>query len=338
MTANPPTCRKCGSPVTPGMKFCESCGAKIEALPACPQCGAALVSNVKFCETCGAPVGLAAVPVKATPAETAPAVAPVAAPLPPVPETPPVQEVKPPAAVPVKVEEKTIPVPEEKPAPPKLPVKAEEKIVPVPEEKPAPAPAQVKVPPKTEKARDVPKEAGVKKPIPQQTMVIAGIIVLALLGAAVYFVVLPMINGPAMTSQNQQVPTVTTSPVSSSVTPATPAETSQDATVSFTPGPTQVPPSNRVIILDTERDPISSMISVTFRGGEGQYGVSEILVKLTRSDGTVVTKTFKPDVVGSGVTLEGTTKTDRIEVTTYFYTGEKYKIIDQIFEYKKRGG
>ena len=142
------------------------------------------------------------------------------------------------------------------------------------------------MPPKTEKAKDIPKETGPKKPIPQQTLAIAGILVLALLGAAVYFVVLPMITGPATTSQNQQAPTGTTSP-SSSANPVTPAGASQASTVSLTPGPTQVPPSNRVIVLDAERDPITSIVSVTFRGGEGQYGVSQIMVTLTRSDGSV---------------------------------------------------
>jgi uncharacterized OB-fold protein len=391
MTANSMTCQKCGSPVTPGMKFCESCGAKIEVSPACPQCGAALVPNVKFCENCGAPVSPAAVPMKATPEKTAPVIAMVTAPLPPLPETPPVQKVKPPAEPLVKVEEKTAPViamvtaplpplpetppvqkvkppaeppvtveektapvvapvtaplpplPETPPAqkvkpPAEPPVTVEEKTAPVPEEKPAPAPAPVKVPPKTEKAKDVPKETGPKKPIPQQTMVIAGIIVLALLGALVYFVVLPMISGPAATSQNQQAPMVTMGPVSSSATQATQAGTSQAATVSFTPGPTQVPPSNRVVILDAERDPISSIVSVTFKGGEGQYGVSQIMVTLTRSDGSSETKSFKPDTIGSGVTFQGTPKTDRLEATSYFFSGEQYKIIDQIFEYKKRSG
>jgi len=93
-----------------------------------------------------------------------------------------------------------------------------------------------------------------------------------------------------------------------------------------------------VIVIDTERDPITSEVTATFRGGEGQYGVSQIVVMLTRSDGIVETKSFKPATVGSGVTLQGTTRTDRIEVTVYFYTGEHYKIIDQIFEYKKRTG
>jgi len=251
----------------------------------------------------------------------------------------PVPEVKPvPPAALVKAEEKPEPVPEVKPVPPAAPVKAEEKPEPVPEVKPVPPALPVKIPLTPEKVKDVPKATGPKKPMPQQTMIIAGIVVLALLGALVYFIALPMITGPAATSQNQQVPVVTMAPVSSSATQATQAGTSQASTVSLTPGPTQVPPSNRVVILDAERDPISSMVSVTFKGGEGQYGVSTIVVTLTRSDGSTETKSFKPVTIGSGVTFQGTPKTDRLEATSYFYSGEQYKIIDQIFEYKKRTG
>jgi len=330
MMANSQTCSKCGSPVTPGMKFCESCGAKIPALPACPQCGATLMANAKFCESCGARVSPAAAPVVPATSEAVPVAAPVAPPVQKVPDTPPVQAVRPPAERPVIGEEKTVPAPVEKPEPPEPPVKGEEKIT--------PAPVQVKAPPKPKKIEEGPRETGPKKPVPQTMMIIAGIIILAILGAVVYFGVLPMMTGPAVTSQNPLVPAITTAPVGASGTPATTADNSQAGTGSLIPGPTQIPPSNRVVILDAERDPISSLVSVTFRGGEGQYGVREIRVTLTRSDGTSETKTFKPDTVGSGVTFQGTPKTDRIEATTYFFTGEQYKILDQIFEYKKRTG
>jgi len=315
MTANQETCQKCGSPVTPGMKFCESCGAKIEPLPACPQCGAPLVPEVKFCESCGAPVSPVAAPVKEAmvkeaPAEAAPAVAAPAEPAP--------------AAAPVP------------------PVKAEEKPVPEPEKKPEPAPAPVTVQPPPEKAKQAATETGPKKPLSRQTMIIAGVVVLALLGAAVYFVVLPMLSSgsgtPAQNPQGLPVLPVPTAAHSSPVPPATTAGTGQAGTVSLVTGPTQVPPSNRIVILDAERDPISSVVTVTFKGGAGQYGVREIAVTLTRSDGSQESKTFKPNAIGDGVTIQGTQKTDRVEATTYFYTGEQYKILDQIFEYKKRGG
>jgi hypothetical protein len=302
MTANPQTCRKCGSPVTSGMKFCESCGAKIEALPACPQCGAPLVPDVKFCESCGAPVGPAAPPAAVKPAETVPVAAPVS------------------------------------PAPEKPPVKAMEKTLPAPEEKTAPAPAPVKELPKAGKAVVAPKEAGPKKPIARQTMIIAGIVVLALLGAAVYFVVLPMFPGSGIPGQAPQASAGTTSPGSPSGAQAATGGTGQAGTLSLTAGPTQVPPKNLALVVDVERNAISHDITVTFQGGDGQYGVRELVVTLTRSDGTVETKSFRPNNRGDSITLKGTDKTDRVEVTANYFNGDTYKIVDQVFEYKKRIG
>jgi len=348
MTANQTTCPKCGSPVTPGMKFCESCGAKIEALPVCPQCGAVIAPNVKFCETCGAPV-------KATKEASVP----VAAPVTPVPEPAPVKEAAPPVQPPVKEKPaevapvaaaapatvtpspKTLPVKETSPLA-EPPAKAEEKPAPVPEEKPAPAPVPVKEPAKTEKVMGVQKETGPKQPGSSKTILIAGIIILALLAAAVYFVGLPMLSGSGTPIPNPPVSPVTTNsgsyPVSSSQIPATTAVTSQSGTFSLTPGPTQVPPSNLGLIIDVERDAITHMITVTFQGGAGQYGVRELVVTLTRSDGTVETKSFKPENRGSFITIKGTEKTDRVEITANYYNGESYKVVDQIFEYKKRTG
>lgn len=353
MTENPQICQKCGSPVTPGMKFCESCGAKVEALPACSRCGAPLPPKVKFCESCGAPVTTGV-------AQAAQAISPAVSPAPGEPEKFTVPEVKAPAEVTAKAVTSpaadvnvpaepaavvaaaaaTIsPVPDT-PASPETkpsakPAKAQKKTAAAPEEKPVPA---VKEPVMAEKAKDVPKETGPKKPMSQTTMIIAGVLVLALLGAAAYFVVLPMLSGSGTPVQNPPVLPVPTGTGSASGTAVPTMDATSPGAVSLTTGPTQAPPANRVIILDAERDPISSKVTVTFRGGAGQNGVREIQVTLTRSDGTLETKAFKPDAIGSGVTLQGTAKTDRVEATTYFYTGEQYKILDKIFEYKKRGG
>jgi hypothetical protein len=355
MTANPQTCPKCGSPVTPGMKFCESCGAKIEALPACPQCGAPLVPNVKFCESCGAPVSPVAAPVKTTKEEDVPAAAPVSS----VPETAPIQEAPPPAQPPVKetpAEVATVaaavapasgsaPVKEVKP-PAESPAKAEEKPVPAPEEKPAPAPVKVQEMPLPEKVKEtvkeVPKVTVPKQPGSNKTMIIAGVIILAVLGAAIYFVGLPMLSGSGIPVQNPPVSPVATNPGSlsgsASETPVTTAGASQAGTVSFIPGPTQVPPSNLGLIIDVERDAITHIVTVTFQGGAGQYGVRELVVTLTKSDGTVERKSFKPENRGSFINLMGTEKTDRVEITANYYNGESFKVVDQIFEYKKRTG
>jgi len=330
MTENPKTCQKCGSPVAPGIKFCESCGAKIEALPPCPKCGAALAPGVKFCESCGAPTSPAA-PAEAVKV-AAPVAEPAAPPTPPAPETPPVVMAKTAAepAVkeegPVKTEEKTFPVPEEKPAPPAPPVKTEEKT--------APAPAPVKELPKAEKAKEVPKETGPKQPMSKTTMIIAGVIVLALLGAAVFFVVLPMLSGPGTPAQNQPV-----SPTGTGAgTPSGTAGSSQAGSFSLTAGPTQVPPSNLALIIDVEKNAISRDIIVTFQGGSGQYGVKELRIKLSKSDGTVEEQSLSRLERGSSVTMKGTDKTDRVEITAYFNNGETYKVEDKVFEYKKRIG
>ena len=45
-------CIKCGQPLTPGAKFCPSCGAKQEA-QVCPNCGAPIQPGAKFCPQCG---------------------------------------------------------------------------------------------------------------------------------------------------------------------------------------------------------------------------------------------------------------------------------------------
>ncbi|OPX63045.1 zinc-ribbon domain-containing protein [Methanoregula sp. PtaB.Bin085] len=320
MTENPANCPKCGSPVTPAMKFCESCGAKIEALPACTKCGAALAPGLKFCENCGTPVGAAAPPA--------------------------VTGEKPaPAPVPVKAEEKIVPEPvkppvktEEKPAPAPAAVRAEEKIAPEPvkppvktDEKPAPAPAVVKGTPAA-----AAQATGPKQPMSQTTMIIAGIVVLALLAAAAYFVVLPMLSGTGTPATPPATQTVSQGSGSPAVTSS--GNTATAGTVSLVAGPTDSLPSDRTLIIDVERDAISRNIIVTFQGGNGQYGVRELVITLTRSDGTTETKTMSRLERGNSITLTGSDKENRVEITANFYNGETYKVVDKVFEYKKRMG
>lgn len=45
-------CRSCGSPNSPGQKFCGVCGIQLGS--ACPNCGAGLDPNDRFCGNCGA--------------------------------------------------------------------------------------------------------------------------------------------------------------------------------------------------------------------------------------------------------------------------------------------
>ena len=52
-----PYCRECGTELSPGAKFCKSCGAKCtpqrEEPAACPNCGAVPSPGARFCKKCG---------------------------------------------------------------------------------------------------------------------------------------------------------------------------------------------------------------------------------------------------------------------------------------------
>lgn len=374
MMEDPKSCSKCGRPVAPGMKFCETCGAKIETLPTCTKCGAPLAPGMKFCETCGTRIIPAAAGAR-TPKEEDMR---VDASAPPVPEPAPVQKASSRSRPPINeimVEELKVPQkdavrisPEPEPAEEK-PASAEpagktamtaaaaapavsmaletqpgakhgksaEKEIPVEVAKVAAAVDVWTSPDSSSGDAGIPKGTGEKKPAFSKTMIIAGVIVLALLSAAVFFVGLPLLNGSGTPPSNPAGAQVTMNP-GSPAAPLTTAGTSGTASISLTAGPTQVPPPNLALIIDVERDAITHMITVTFQGGPGQYGVRELVVTLTKSDGTVETKSFKPDNRGTFITLKGTEKADRVEITANYYNGESFKVVDKVFEYKKRIG
>lgn len=156
-------------------------------------------------------------------------------------------------------------------------------------------------------------------------LVVAG--VYALMGAVFFGQGEPVVT----VTPSQTLATVVVTPAAVSVTPE---ETVSE--VSLVPGPVEVPPDNLKITLQVERDPRSFIVTVMYMGGKGQYGVRDIHVRVTRSDGQVLEKTFRPVQVGSGIELQGTQKTDRVEVTARYHNGEEYKIVDQVFEYRIR--
>ena len=311
---NPGTCPKCNSPLVAGMKFCESCGAKVDPLPVCGQCGAPLLPNVKFCESCGKPIAREAAPkVSAVPPAPAPAAAPV---------TP---AAKPPEVAPAPAEVKT-PAPQPEPA----------------------ATAIEKTPDKKtpEKQKETAQKTTEKAPVYNtQTLVIAGVVGLVIVAALAYFVLLPMLSGSGTASSGNIGSVSGASPTPATAVSGTPVKSSatssaataqSSASASFVPEPTQVPPTNLLVTYQAERDPITGLVTVTFTGGPGKNGVSNLFIQLTRSDGQVLTQSFKPQQIGSFTTLQGTKMTDRIEVIANYYNGDKYRIIDQLFEYKKR--
>ena len=303
MTENQLTCPKCNSPVKPGMKFCESCGARIEAPASCPACGASVSPNSKFCESCGATIAPATAP--ATVAAT--------------------------AAVPAA------PAPARKAAEKNDEAKVESKSVTTPD-------TTVKEPAGPVKPAAPVTGGGGKAQSSRTTLILAGVVILALLGAAIWFVGLPMISGSGGAPVSFGVPSVPgtaaagTAPAGTS--PSDPSSSSPPAAaaVSFTTGPTQEIPAATLVKFSAARDPITGIVTITFDGGAGRYGVKTVDIRLSRSDGQIIANTYTlKDFGNDGLTLQGTkTGDDRLELTVNFSNGEHYKIIDQIFEYKRR--
>ncbi len=70
------TCKECGATLTSTMKFCSSCGKKIEIAPSektvfCKKCGEKLAVGAKFCPMCGEPHSAASPTSPALPKESA---------------------------------------------------------------------------------------------------------------------------------------------------------------------------------------------------------------------------------------------------------------------------
>ena len=68
-------CPQCQADNDAGLRFCESCGAKLARV--CPTCGQELKRYAKFCGKCGASLGAATTP-SAAPPHPPPMVAPAA--------------------------------------------------------------------------------------------------------------------------------------------------------------------------------------------------------------------------------------------------------------------
>jgi hypothetical protein len=103
------------------------------------------------------------------------------------------------------------------------------------------------------------------------------------------------------------------------------------------PGPVQtLPPGKDVTIQINEKDTSYATITILFSGGEGQIAVQDILVRVTRPDGMVITEHLPPEK-GAEVTIQGSRDTDRIEVYVTLNSGMQYKVIDTLLPYRTWG-
>jgi hypothetical protein len=209
-----------------------------------------------------------------------------------------------------------------------------------PSDVPLAVPAQIQDIIKPQQTQQLSKVKAPIPPLPNRTLAIIGIGILIVLALGAYVVILPVLTGTDLSQKNGG--SLPGSVIPTSSLPSGNAQGSYQSGGSplvqgtIIHGPTQIPPPNLVVIIDVERDPISGIVTATFNGGAGQYGVRDIVVTLTRSDGQQLTQTFKPTTIGRSVSLQGTKMTDRVEVTANYFNGDHYKILDQILEYKKR--
>jgi hypothetical protein len=321
----PKLCPNCRKPVAEGTVFCDSCGLRVSPPPACGKCNTPLAPETNFCESCGTPVGTRA----CGPSDSS------------APEERDLTPAKKGRSLKGRKGKKRAPKKDEFVHPSMLvpePDVAEKTLVdpiPQPEEDgtagPIPAPEIPEDPEKISRGSpDKPKIS--KKALLVAALVILGIILAwAVLTGHVHLSAPSFRLGPA-TTVGQATPPATSGPSDLTIPSSQPTV----AMPTFVPGPTRVPPESLRIWLQEERDPVTSMVTVLFNGGKGQRGTREIQVQLTRSDGQVLSRTFKPVMVGEGVSLQGTKYTDHLEVIVSYNNGENYTVIDRVFEYKIR--
>lgn len=184
-----------------------------------------------------------------------------------------------------------------------------------------------------------------KPPAGQTIWLLIGI--LAIIGAitlAIFMV--PGILGPQPGKGPQPGPGP--GPITPSPPPATPpvtVQTPRNTTAQTIPATIEqqairpvdtFPPKSAVSVVIGQKDTSYATIPVTFNGGDGQTLVRNITVRMTRSDGRVITSNLNPEN-GAEVTLEGTRGTDRVEVFVTYYSGKTLLIADRDISFRALG-
>jgi RNA polymerase subunit RPABC4/transcription elongation factor Spt4 len=310
----PLTCTSCGSPIEPGHKFCNICGTKVEELPVCRKCGALFLAPVKFCELCGTPV-MAQEPAQVEEQGPEPEV-----------ETEPEDEPVVEPEIPELVAEPKVIEPE-----PFQPKHTPVKVSPPVEEReiaaePEPAPLI-----REDEAGPAPKKSPVNL-----LLIGGGIIILLMVIAGVYFIGLPILQGDTAIfapSQppapvNTPAPPPTTLPATMPTLIPTPVPATPDN--SLIPQETQQIPKNQEVFFDVQKDGVTNQITTLYQRGPGENILSYAEVKVTHPDGTVETGTITPSLGETELTLDGSRQTDRVEVIAYMYTGQDYRVKDEL--------
>ncbi len=115
------------------------------------------------------------------------------------------------------------------------------------------------------------------------------------------------------------------------VTPLSNTDNSQASRANMVPVPTDIVPPNTEVTVQVTKSPITQDISVIFSGGAGQNVLKELEIRVSRSDGQVQTTNLVPRQQ-SEATISGSKGDDRVEVFAVYYSGQKYRIFDEIMK------
>jgi hypothetical protein len=139
------------------------------------------------------------------------------------------------------------------------------------------------------------------------------------------------------------IPSTPGSATPGSGTPAGSGTPGSGALIPFTTVPTDVLPDYNDVTIDVLEKDYLGIIPVIFQGGKGMNSVKKVDIKLTRADGTTETATVGTKK-GDEVELQGTRGSgsargpiDRVEVWVSVNTGQTYKVVDVLREYRSRG-
>ena len=131
--------------------------------------------------------------------------------------------------------------------------------------------------------------------------------------------------------------TITSLPVTQTVLTVTTIQPTAQQTIDPLPQDVTALPPAYAVDIGIEKDRVYNTITVTFTGGRGQVLVKDILVRVTKSDGTVEEKNIpigNQVATGAFVDIKGTQGSDRVEV---FATlgGITYKVKDENMVYAR---
>ena len=342
--ASPPafrrTCPSCNRPVLPGYKFCETCGTQMPELSTCSRCGTQFSAPEKYCAICGAPMIPGEGPGPDDSQERSP------------------EENAGPAEVQLSERQD-----EEMPEPvhDQSPEAHEERFLPDKIETPHLYKKEIQEPdtdalleefgaeyderetlasshhkPKSEAVDDVlffseGKRESTAKPRGNTTRILGVCVVLIAIIAAVYFIGLPVLSGIGAGAHSNQTAAGTTSvPTIAGTIPPTRVTTTTPAPHSLVPLPTQLVPGGQNLHFDVQKNPVNARISVIFSGSAGEGSIKSADVQVTHPDGSMATGTIEPLEGINEISLEGTNKTDRVEILARMSNGASYRVYDAL--------